>query len=135
MDRLTAERRSFLMSQVRSKNTSPELAVRRTLHALGYRYRLHGGDLPGTPDLVFPARHKVIFVHGCYWHGHTCRFGLAQSKSNQAFWQRKLAATRERDARSALALTKCGWAVHTIWECEIKANSWLDAALSFLQRP
>ena len=134
MDRLSPERRSKLMSSIKGKDTLPEMTVRRGLFAIGYRYRLHGKGLPGRPDLVFSARRKVIFVHGCYWHGHTCRYGLAQSKTNQVFWQGKLAANVERDARKTRQLIEQGWAVHVVWECEIKAKAWLDSALAFLNQ-
>ncbi|MGC0018386.1 very short patch repair endonuclease, partial [Ralstonia pseudosolanacearum] len=100
MDRLTPDRRSRLMSRIRSKDTKPEVEVRSTLHRMGYRYVLHKRGLPGTPDLVFPARRKVLFVHGCYWHGHTCKYGKAQSKSNVEFWQKKIDANRRRDHRN-----------------------------------
>ena len=133
MDRLTPDRRSYLMSRIKSKDTLPELTVRRALHALGYRYRLHGKHLPGRPDLVFASRKKVIFVHGCYWHGHECRYGRAQSKSNQEFWQKKLMANRLRDQRNVLQLLAGGWTVHTVWECQIKSATWLAAALLFLE--
>ena len=135
MDRLTPVRRSFLMSRVRSKNTGPELTVRHALHSRGYRYRLHGKGLPGKPDLVFAGKRKVIFVNGCYWHGHHCRFGLAQSKSNVAFWEKKLADNRRRDLRSIRELQEMGWTVHIVWECEVKAGTWLDRAVAFLDAP
>lgn len=123
------------MSRVRSKDTLPELAVRKALHALGFRYRLHAKGLPGKPDIVFSGRRKVIFVHGCYWHGHHCRFGLAQSKSNVAFWEKKLADNRRRDLRSISELQTLGWTVHTVWECEVRSGTWLHAAVKFLSAP
>lgn len=132
MDRLSPEKRSELMSHVRSRNTKPEMAVRTALHRLGYRYTLHRKDLPGTPDLVFVSRRKVLFVHGCYWHGHECKYGRAQSKSNVAFWQAKLASNIERDKKNMQLLTDLGWQVEVVWECEIKQNSWIERICSFL---
>lgn len=116
------------MSRVRSKNTGPELAVRRLVHALGYRFRLHRRDLPGTPDLVFPGRRKVIFVHGCFWHRHPdpdCKLAR-MPKSRQEFWGPKLEANRARDLRHEAALTDTGWGVMTIWECELRDAASLE---------
>src|SRR5437660_616930 len=118
-DRVSREQRSRNMSQIRSKNSKPEMAVRRLAHALGYRYRLHRKDLPGSPDLVFPSRRKVIFVHGCYWHGHGCAVGGTGAKTNRAYWGPKIRRNRERDARSLAALEADGWRCLTVWECEI----------------
>lgn len=132
MDRLTPERRSWLMSRVPSRNTKPELMVRSALHRMGYRFRLHVPALPGKPDLVFPRLRKIVFVHGCYWHGHSCRYGVAQSKSNVAFWKAKIYANRSRDRRTVRQLRQLGWDVLVIWECEIKNNSWLPGACLFL---
>ncbi|MDO3507186.1 very short patch repair endonuclease [Ralstonia pseudosolanacearum] len=133
MDRLTPDRRSRLMSRIRSKDTKPEVEVRSTLHRMGYRYVLHRRGLPGTPDLVFPARRKVLFVHGCYWHGHTCKYGKAQSKSNVEFWQKKIDANRRRDRRNTRKLRAAGWSVATVWECQIKQRKWLDRIVLFLE--
>jgi DNA mismatch endonuclease (patch repair protein) len=118
VDRLTPEARSRLMSSIRGKDTKPEMVVRRLLHSLGYRFRLHRRDLPGTPDLVFPCRRKAIMVHGCFWHGHGCRAGQLP-KSRPEFWGAKIAANRGRDARSLRALRKCGWSVAVVWACEM----------------
>src|SRR5687767_10743377 len=96
------------MSKIRSKNTLPELAVRSLAHRLGYRFRIHRRDLPGRPDLTFPARKKVIFVHGCFWHAHICKTGKLP-KSRKAYWMPKLAENRARDARNRRALTRSGW--------------------------
>jgi DNA mismatch endonuclease (patch repair protein) len=123
------------MSRIGSRDTKPELLVRRTLHALGYRYRLYVRHLPGKPDLVFASRKKVVFVHGCYWHGHACKLGRAQSKSNVDFWRNKLASNTDRDRRTTDALAAAGYRVHIIWECEIKSRSWLPATLAFLGIP
>ena len=110
------------MSRIRSANTKPEWIVRRLLHRLGYRYRLHQTDLPGRPDLVFRARRKVIFVNGCFWHRHddpTCKLAR-MPKSRLAFWQQKLEANRQRDRVNQLALERSGWKVMVVWECELR---------------
>ncbi len=132
-DRLTPEQRSWNMSRIRGKDTKPELLVRRLLHAKGYRYRLHGKSgkvrLPGNPDLVFAGRRKVIFVNGCFWHFHDCRVGLHAPKANASFWETKRSRTRDRDARQRLQLEAAGWEVLTVWECELKDGSALEAQL------
>lgn len=115
-DRLSPEGRSALMSRIGAKDTQPEMAVRRMLHALGYRYVLHDKRLPGKPDLVFPARRKVVFVHGCFWHGHGCGRGFRPS-SNAAFWAAKIDVNRARDRRNVRAICAQGWRVLTVWEC------------------
>jgi len=120
MDPLDPAQRSARMALVRSKNTKPELVVRRLVHGLGYRYRLHGHGLPGTPDLVFSGRSKVIFVHGCFWHRHA-RCGLARlPKSRGEFWLPKLDGNAKRDARALRALRRLGWGAMTIWECQLR---------------
>ncbi|WP_244746170.1 very short patch repair endonuclease [Paraburkholderia terricola] len=119
MDTLTPAERSERMALVRAKDTKPELLVRRLVHGMGYRYRLHRRDLPGTPDLVFPGRGKVIFIHGCFWHRHA-RCALARlPKSRGDFWLPKLTANAERDVRNLRALRRLGWSVLTIWECQL----------------
>ncbi|MEJ8574150.1 very short patch repair endonuclease [Microbaculum marinum] len=119
-DRLTPERRSYLMSRVRGKDTIPELRVRKLAHALGYRFRLHRRDLPGKPDLVFPRLGKIAFVHGCFWHRHEgCRLATP-SKSRTEFWEAKFARNVERDQRVQEELRKLGWDVIVIWECETR---------------
>lgn len=115
-DRLTAEQRSALMARIRSVDTQPELVVRHLLHGLGYRYVLHDERLPGSPDLVFPGRSAVIFVHGCFWHGHDCGRGF-RPKKNAAFWSAKLDANRLRDERQRRLLRRQGWRVMMVWEC------------------
>lgn len=122
MDRISPERRSALMSRIRSKDTKPELIVRRMLHRMGYRYILHDRHLPGRPDLVFPRRKKVVFVHGCFWHGHTCGRGF-RPKTNASFWSDKIEANKLRDLRSVRELTATGWSVLSIWECMISAEN------------
>jgi DNA mismatch endonuclease (patch repair protein) len=108
-----------VMSKIRGKNTRPEMVVRRLVFSLGLRYRLHRRDLPGTPDMVFAKRRKVIFVHGCYWHRHAgCKFARLP-KSHLDFWLPKLQSNVERDARNIIALEQSGWRVLTLWECEL----------------
>jgi DNA mismatch endonuclease (patch repair protein) len=134
MDRLTPARRSWLMSQIGSKNTKPELVVRRLVFSMGYRYRLHYKRLPGSPDLVFPGRKKVIFVNGCFWHGHFgCKFGRLP-KSRLMFWQAKIARNRERDDENITMLQADGWQVLTVWQCELKEIELLTSRINeFIQ--
>ena len=115
---MTSPARSATMRAVRSKDTTPELALRRMLHASGYRYRLHRKDLPGSPDVAFPGRRKAIFVHGCFWHGHDCKRGARRPKDNADYWTAKLARNRARDASAQTALAAMGWETLTVWECE-----------------
>ena len=112
--------RSFNMSRIRSTNTKPEMLVRSLIHRLGYRFRLHRSDLPGKPDLVFVSKRKVIFVHGCFWHFHRCRYGRVSPKSNIDFRQAKRTGNKTRDLRNNRRLHAAGWQVLTIWECEMK---------------
>lgn len=107
------------MSQVGTKDTKPEMLVRRALHRLGYRYRLHRRDLPGSPDLVFPSRQKAIFVHGCFWHGHGCKWGKLP-KSRLDYWKPKIETNRERDIKNMAALAEQGWEATVVWQCELK---------------
>ena len=108
-----------MMSHIRARDTGPEMTVRRTAHRLGHRYRLQRRDLPGTPDLVFPSMHKVLFVHGCFWHRHSgCRFAY-EPKSNVEFWRLKFATNIARDERVRRELERMGWEVLTFWECEV----------------
>ena len=104
------------MASIGKKDTTPELVVRKALHRLGYRYRIHRKDLPGTPDIAFPSRRKVIFVHGCFWHAHGCKIGRPP-RSNISFWKPKLNRNKERDQKKELALKEAGWDVMTVWEC------------------
>ena len=113
-----APARSELMSRVRGKNTKPEIVVRQTAHRLGFRFRLHRRDLPGSPDLVFPSRKKVIFVHGCFWHRHSGCSKASTPKTRTDFWITKFEANVRRDSRSIEALEALGWKVCVIWECE-----------------
>lgn len=108
------------MRAVKDRDTKPEMIVRRMIHKMGYRYRLHRKDLPGKPDLVFPGRKKVIFVNGCFWHGHTCRRGARTPKTNREYWVEKIGKNRVRDRKSRRALSVKGWKVLTLWECQLK---------------
>lgn len=120
------------MRAVRSQNTKPELALRKALHVRGYRFRLHRKDLPGKPDLVFPALRAVIFVNGCFWHGHDCHAG-ALPATRRDFWAEKIGKNRERDVRNVRALQATRWHVLTVWECNLtkptaveQVAAWLD---------
>lgn len=129
MDTLTTSQRSERMSRIRSKNTKPEIAVRRLAFGLGYRFRLHRKDLPGKPDLVFPGLGKVIFVHGCFWHAHEgCRVANLP-KSRTGFWRDKFERNRSRDEQHRKALRRLGWKVLTLWECEVKNDERLSRKL------
>lgn len=121
MDTLSRERRSANMSRIRAKDTRPELVVRSLAHKAGYRFRLHAEELPGRPDLVFPGRRKVIFVHGCFWHQHgRCVDGRRRPLSNRSYWNEKLAANSRRDRANRRMLRRLGWNVLVIWECETR---------------
>lgn len=117
---MSPEERSRRMALVRSVDTKPEMLVRRLLHRMGYRYRLHRRDLPGSPDLAFMSRRAVVFVHGCFWHRHAGCPLARMPKSRTEFWSSKLEGNRERDARKVAALESVGWRVLTVWECELK---------------
>ncbi|MGY3134575.1 DNA mismatch endonuclease (patch repair protein) [Bradyrhizobium sp. USDA 4501] len=130
-DKLTPERRSENMRRIKSKDMKPELLVRRMVHGMGHRYRLHRKDLPGKPDLVFGPKHKVIFVHGCFWHGHE-REGCLDArrpKSNTDYWNPKLTRNKERDAERIASLEANGWNVLVVWECETKDAKALQSRL------
>lgn len=135
MDTLSREERSERMRRIRGKNSHPEMIVRKLVHSLGYRYRLHKRDLPGTPDLVFPSRRKVIFVHGCYWHRHEnpeCKLARLP-KSRIDFWLPKLEANAHRDAVSQAELVRMGWKILVVWECELRDRPLLESSIrSFL---
>lgn len=121
MDRVTPEARSANMRAVRRKDTAPELKIRRLLHGAGYRFRVGGKGLPGSPDIVFHRRRVVVFVHGCFWHGHCCRKGKLPA-SNVEFWNGKIERNRARDRRVEEELRVLGWRVIVIWECEINTK-------------
>lgn len=129
MDNVSPEKRSAMMAGIRGKDTGPELRVRRAAHALGFRFRLHRRDLPGSPDLVFPRLRKAILVHGCYWHRHArCRFAYTP-KSNIEFWKKKFAANIGRDQRALFDLQEMGWDSLVVWECETYDQPRLQARL------
>jgi DNA mismatch endonuclease (patch repair protein) len=119
MTTVPPESRRRIMRAIKSRDTGPELLVRRLAHRLGYRFRVHRKDLPGKPDLVFPAKHKVIFVHGCFWHSHKCCGGRTPSQ-NTVYWKEKLARTVQRDEAALTALKELGWKVTVFWECELQ---------------
>jgi len=119
MDRLCSEKRSWNMSRITSKNTKPELRLRKALHKMGFRYRLYDKKLPGSPDLVFPKYKSVIFVHGCFWHRHGCNKTTMPS-TREDFWKAKFKANVERDGKNVRDLEAAGWRVLTVWECELK---------------
>lgn len=112
--------RSRIMRAVKSRDTTPEMIVRRLVHSMGYRYRLHRKDLPGKPDLTFQPRRKVIFVHGCFWHGHDCKRGARIPKTNRDYWETKIASNRERDQQHNEELMREGWHTLIVWECQTK---------------
>lgn len=125
------------MSRIRSRDTAPEMLIRRGLHAKGLRFRLHDRRLPGTPDLVFSARGAAVFVHGCFWHGHNCPLGV-RPRTNAGFWSEKIERNRSRDADAIARLSVLGWRVATVWECALRGrtrqpiDTVLDALVSFL---
>jgi DNA mismatch endonuclease (patch repair protein) len=120
------------MRRVKGKDTTPELAVRKTLTKLGARFRLHRKDLPGHPDIVLPGRRLALFVHGCFWHGHDCARGARVPKQNRDYWLAKVGRNRARDAANREKLAVLGWRVETIWECELKDGVALDGRLTDL---
>lgn len=133
-ERLSPEQRSRNMAAVKNKNTAPEIVVRKTLHRLGYRFRLHRRDLPGNPDIVLPRHRAVIFVHGCFWHGHDCRRGKRPATRTE-FWNTKLDGNLERDRKNTDLLIELGWQVLIIWECQIRDHVELESyLLDFLGR-
>lgn len=124
-DVFSPEKRSEVMRAVKGADTKPEVALRKALHRLGLRYRLHAKDLPGRPDLALPRWRAVVFVHGCFWHGHDCPRGARIPKTNRPYWTAKIARNRVRDQESRRALRRLGWRTITVWECEMKD---IDAA-------
>ena len=128
-DIVNAEKRSEIMSRIRGRNTKPELVVRRIAHGLGFRFRLHRKDLPGSPDLVFPRYRTVVFVHGCFWHRHYgCRYAY-RPKSRVQFWTTKFEENMARDARNEATLHDLGWRVLVFWECETRDHGAVRARL------
>jgi DNA mismatch endonuclease (patch repair protein) len=128
----TPEQRSFNMSRIAGRDTKPELTVRRLLHAAGFRYRLHVRELPGKPDLVFPGAKVVVFVHGCFWHMHKCKYGKPVPATNTDFWSQKRAGNVARDKRNRSALRSDGWRVVEIWECQTRDAAKLQRRLEKL---
>jgi DNA mismatch endonuclease (patch repair protein) len=124
--------RSATMRAVKSRDTKPELDIRSFLHRKGYRYRLHDNDLPGRPDIVFPGRRKVVLVHGCFWHGHTCARGARVPKNNRDYWIAKVARNLERDTTNRERLKALGWNTFVVWECQINDPQLLDQLRPFL---
>ena len=124
--------RSATMRAVKSRDTKPEIEVRSLLHRNGYRFRLHRKDLPGKPDIVFPSRHKVVFVHGCFWHGHSCRRGKRIPKNNREYWVDKVRGNVERDALNLKQLTEQGWQAFVVWECQIGCLQPMEDLRAFL---
>lgn len=113
--------RSRMMSGIRSKNTKHEVTIRKTLHAAGFRYRLHRRDLPGTPDITLPRYRAVLFIHGCFWHGHNCHL-FKWPSTRPEFWSAKIEGNRQRDRKAYTALLQAGWRVCTVWECALRGN-------------
>lgn len=135
-DNLTTEQRHRNMVAIRGKDTRPELTVRRLVHRLGFRFRLHRRELPGCPDLVLPRLRKAIFVHGCFWHSHRCKRGALKPATRSEFWQAKRDATIVRDRRSLTALRNGGWKVLVVWECQLRNAERLSGKIrSFLNAP
>jgi DNA mismatch endonuclease (patch repair protein) len=126
----TRQQRSRNMAAIKGSNTKPEVRVRSLLHSLGYRFRLHCKDLPGKPDIVLPKHRTVIFVHGCFWHSHDCRWGWVVPKTRQEFWADKRLGTTQRDMRNLGALKAAGWRVVVIWECESRSLEGLRERLA-----
>src|ERR1700739_421736 len=121
-DKISPERRSLNMAAIKSRNTKPELAVRKLLHASGFRFRLHRKDLPGRPDIVLPRYKTAIFVHGCFWHQHEgCKLASKPS-SRQEYWKAKFDRNAERDRNSFASLTALGWRVVVVWECDVRKS-------------
>lgn len=131
----TPEQRSRIMRSVKGADTGPEMTVRRLVHRMGYRFRLHRKDLPGKPDLTFPRLRKVVFVHGCFWHGHDCARGARPPKANAEYWRTKIGRNAARDAAHIVALQNEGWAAAVIWECELKKMERVEKRIAtFLEK-
>jgi DNA mismatch endonuclease (patch repair protein) len=128
-DKLSAKRRSWNMSRIRSRDTNPEFAVRRVLHQMGYRFRLHRSDLPGKPDVVLPKHRIAVFVHGCFWHQHPGCIDCSEPKTHATYWRPKLLANVQRDRRHRRRLRSLGWLPIVIWECQTKKNKHLHDRL------
>lgn len=128
-DLLSKSQRSKLMASIPGKNTSPEIALRKALHHIGLRFRLHVKDLPGKPDLVLPRFKAIIFVNGCFWHGHSCQKDRVPG-TNSDFWRNKISTNRSRDAVNIRRLRRLGWRVINIWECKIRKKTFLNESVA-----
>ena len=128
-DKLTPEQRSAVMRKVPGKDSSSEMKLRRLLTTMGFRYRLHRKDLPGSPDVALPGRKAAVFVHGCFWHGHDCKRGARPPKANADYWTAKIARNRARDERTEATLREMGWRPMVVWECELKDEAAVEARL------
>lgn len=133
-DVFTPEKRSAVMRRVKSRDTAPELAVRSILRAAGVGYRLGGCGLPGRPDVVMKGRRIALFVHGCFWHGHTCPRGARQPKTNPDYWRAKIARNMTRDAANETALVETGWRPVVVWECEMRAPDFKDRLIATVRK-
>ena len=129
VDNLTRSQRSYCMSRIRAKDTAPEINVRRIVHRMGCRFRLHRKDLPGSPDIVLARHRKVIFVHGCFWHMHQCRYGRVKPQTNRAYWQKKRKSNVDRHRKNVRALKRLGWKVLVVWECWTRDTAPLEKRL------
>lgn len=128
-DVFSEEKRSWIMSRVKGRDTAPELAVRSIIHGHGYRFRLHRKDLPGCPDIVLPRHRKIVFVHGCFWHGHKGCRKSARPATNMKFWDTKIDGNIARDRKSVRRLRRSGWSVLVVWECELRDPRKLERRL------
>ena len=131
MDSFSKEERSRIMSRIRSFDTKPEVAVRKYLFSKGLRYRKNVATLPGKPDLVFPKYKTVVFIHGCFWHGHNCK-AADLPETRREFWEKKIEGNKSRDKENVLALQSLGWKILTVWQCEIKNKILFEKRLSVL---
>ena len=135
VDKLRPEERSRVMASVRSVNTKPEIFVRSLLRRMGFRFRLHRRDLPGCPDICLPKYGSVIFVHGCFWHGHRCKHGSRRPTSNVVYWNAKIEGNKRRDADSVKALRTLGWRSMVLWECQLKSPILKERIRQFITHP
>lgn len=129
VDVFTKSKRREIMSRVRARDTAPELKVRSLIHGLGYRFRLHRRDLPGNPDIVLPRLNKIVFVHGCFWHGHARCSRASLPATNVAFWREKIEGNKKRDLRVRRQLRRLGWSVLIIWQCELREPEQVEQKL------
>jgi DNA mismatch endonuclease (patch repair protein) len=135
MDHVSSEKRSAIMAAVKSKHTRPELIIRRLIHKAGFRYRLHDRHLPGSPDIVFRSRRSVVFVHGCFWHGHAGCPKARLPLTRPEFWSQKVASNRRRDRATIRALRRAGWGALVVWQCQLRTPTRvLSKITKFLER-